>query len=156
MEEVGMGRRRRIVLALVVALLAADGVALAQAPEEAAQAAADSWLRLVDAADYTGAWSRASSALKSATSQGEWSGAIAAARAPLGALGGRKARSRQRVDKSAATRAIGGKLYTVAGDGKYVVVQYESAFANKSPAVENVLAVEDPDGTWRVAGYGVR
>lgn len=150
-----MDRGRKRVLACVVVWLAVAGVAVAQTPEDAAQAAAESWLRLVDAGDYAGSWDRASGVVKAAVKQADWSRTVGGARAPLGTLGSRKLKSRQHTDK-AATRSIGGNLYTLAGDGKCVVIQYEAAFANKAAATEAVVAVADPDGAWRVAGYSVR
>ena len=41
-------------------------------------------------------------------------------------------------------------------DGKYVILEYESAFEKKSSAVETVVPMVDPDGTWRVSGYFIR
>ena len=43
-----------------------------------------------------------------------------------------------------------------APDGKYVTIQYETAFENKAPAVETITPMLDPDGTWRVSGYFIR
>jgi hypothetical protein len=65
-------------------------------------------------------------------------------------------KSRQATTKMPSTRMIGGNLYTLAGEGQYVVLQYESAFANRPAAAETVIAMADADGTWRVAGYSVR
>jgi hypothetical protein len=43
-----------------------------------------------------------------------------------------------------------------APDGKYVVIQFDTAFANKASAVETVTPMLDADGVWRVSGYFVR
>lgn len=43
-----------------------------------------------------------------------------------------------------------------APDGKYVTIQYQTAFANKAEAVETITPMLDPDGVWRVSGYFVR
>jgi hypothetical protein len=42
-----------------------------------------------------------------------------------------------------------------APDGEYVVLQFDSSFANKQVAVETVTAVFE-DGVWRVVGYFIR
>ena len=76
---------RRSVVACLGALLLAGGVARAAGPEDAAQAAADSWLRTVDGGDYASAWSQAARVLKSAVKQGEWAQAVGGARQPSAA-----------------------------------------------------------------------
>jgi hypothetical protein len=43
-----------------------------------------------------------------------------------------------------------------APSGKYVVIQYDSVFQNKSDAVETVTPMLDKDGQWRVSGYFIR
>jgi hypothetical protein len=53
------------------------------------------------------------------------------------------------------TRVIGGKVYTW-GNGKYVVIQYDAVFANRSSAVETVIPMADRDGVWRVSAYSIR
>jgi hypothetical protein len=40
--------------------------------------------------------------------------------------------------------------------GRYVVVQYDTAFANRASAVETVVAAAEPDGAWRVSGYSIQ
>jgi Protein of unknown function (DUF4019) len=144
------------VIALLVALGAAGGVALA-GPEDAAQAAGESWLRLVDGGDYAGSWSQAAPVLKSAVQQADWAEMVRGARAPLGQLASRKLKSREYTEKApTTTRVVGGKVYTWSGPGKYVVIQYDAAFAEKASAVETVIVMMGPDGGWRVSGYSVR
>ena len=147
---------RRSFVACLGALLLAGGVARAAGPEDAAQAAADSWLRIVDGGDYAAAWSQAARVLKSAVKQGDWAQAVGGARGALGGVASRRVKSRELTTKMPSTRTIGGNVYTLAGEGQYVVLQYESAFANRPAAAETVIAMADADGTWRVAGYSVR
>jgi hypothetical protein len=40
--------------------------------------------------------------------------------------------------------------------GKYVIIQYATAFEKKATAVETVIPMLDPDGAWRVSGYFIR
>jgi hypothetical protein len=132
------------------------GVVRAAGPEDAAQAAADSWLRIVDGGDYAAAWSQAARVLKSAVKQGDWAQAVGGARGALGGVASRRVKSRELTTRMPSTRTIGGNVYTLAGEGQYVVLQYESAFANRPSAAETVIAMADADGAWRVAGYSVR
>jgi uncharacterized protein DUF4019 len=70
---------------------------------------------------------------------------VDSARKPLGALVSRKLKSAQYANSLPG-----------APDGKYVVIQYDSVFQNKSPAGEIVTAMLDKDGHWRVSGYYIR
>jgi hypothetical protein len=119
---------------------AADG----DAPNKA-QNAAKSWLALVDAEKYGQSWDEGALLFRSAVMKAEWEKAARAARAPLGPM-------KSRTFKSANfTRSLPG-----APDGEYVVIQFDSQFANKASAIETVTPMRDKDGTWRVAGYYVR
>lgn len=43
-----------------------------------------------------------------------------------------------------------------APDGKYVVIQFNTTFANKAAAVETITPMQEPDGTWKVSGYFIK
>ena len=120
------------------------GTALAGEKEAAAEAAARGWLVHLDAGDYAKSWSAAGTLFKRQLTAQAWAGAAAGVRDPLGAL-----RSRE---KKAAQRA--GSL-PGAPDGEYMVMQFDSSFANKKAAVETVTTVFE-DGVWRVIGYFIR
>ena len=151
-----MTERRGLMAACLLGCFAVAGLALAaDAPEDAAQAAAESWLALVDGGDYSASWAQAARAFKGAVRQAEWAQMAAGARAPLGKLVSRKLKSREYTEKAPTTRLIGGKLYTL-GEGKYVVIQYDTAFDSKASAVETLTAMAEPDGAWRVSGYLIR
>lgn len=150
-----MIRSRSFTLTSLMALLLAGGLASAAGgPEDAAQAAAESWLRLVDGGDYSASWDHAAAALKGAVKQADWAETLKGVRAPLGRLASRKLKSRDYTEKPPTTRTIGGSVYTV-GAGKYVVIQYDAAFANRAQAVETVIATGS-DAGWRVSGYSIR
>jgi hypothetical protein len=138
----------------LVALLVGGAVA-ADRPEDAAQAAAESWLRLVDDGDYAASWEHAARAFKGAVKQAEWNQVAGGARTPLGKLLSRKLKSREYTEKMPTTRVVGGKVFTW-GSGQYVIIQYDTAFANNPAAVETVIPMADPDGVWRVSAYSVR
>jgi Protein of unknown function (DUF4019) len=138
-----MALNRRVVLVGLVGALAGVGAALAAArPEDAAQAAAESWLGLVDRADYSASWGQAASGLKGTINQREWDQMVGNIRTPLGKLVSRRLKSREYTEKGPTTRVIGGKVY-------------ETVFAKKA-AVETVIPVPESDGAWRVSSYSVR
>jgi hypothetical protein len=43
-----------------------------------------------------------------------------------------------------------------APDGQYVVIKYDTTFANKAAAVETVTPMREADGSWKVSGYFVK
>lgn len=43
-----------------------------------------------------------------------------------------------------------------APDGKYVVLQFDTSFANKKTALETITPLHDKDGKWRVSGYFIK
>jgi hypothetical protein len=113
--------------------------------EDAAQAAAESWLALVDAGEYGDSWDEAAARFQGAVTRDQWEQAVNGVREPLGAVVSRKVKSRQ------YTKQLPG-----APDGEYVVVQFETVFENKAEAVETLTPMVDKDGAWRVSGYFIR
>jgi hypothetical protein len=71
--------------------------------------------------------------------------ALTGARQPLGKLVSRKLKS------ATYTKTAPG-----APDGEYVVIQYETSFADKASAVETITPMLDKDGQWRVSGYFIK
>jgi len=137
----------RIVSVLLIVLVpAALGVGQDNADKiKAAEAGSEAWLRFVDSGDYSQSWVEASSLFKAAVTEKEWERQIQAARGPLGALISRQVKSAK------YTTTLPG-----APDGEYVVIQYDTSFANKKSAVETVTPMMDKDGHWRVSGYFIR
>ncbi len=149
--------RRSLVMVCLSGSLMVAGVAFASdKPEDAAQAAAESWLKAVDAGNYTGSWDQAAATLKAAVKQAEWAQMLGGQRTPLGRVVSRRLKSRQLTDKAPTTRVVGGKVYTFGQRGKFVIIEYDTVFANKPSAIETVTPMADPDGAWRVSGYSVR
>ena len=134
---------RFLFLALVLAVSgvhAADTEAVNQARKSA-----NSWLALVDAAQYGQSWDEAATLFRSAVTKQEWMKAVQSARAPLDAL-------KSRIFKTATfTRSLPG-----APDGEYVVIQFDTQFENKAAAVETVTPMRQKDGAWKVSGYYIR
>ena len=137
-----MGRLMSV-CALAVCLATTAGAG--QKSEDAAQTAAESWLKLVDDGKADASWDQAAKLFKEAVTKDQWKQALAGARGPLGKLVSRKLKSRDYTEK-----VPGGP------DGKYVVIQYDTVFEKKALAVETVTPMADPDGVWRVSGYYIR
>jgi len=119
--------------------------ASAQDKTQAAETAAQAWLGLIDAGHYAQSWKEASSLFKGAVSADQWEQQLRGVRGPLGAVVSRKLKSAQYT-----THTPG------APDGEYVIIQYDTSFANKKSAVETVTPMLDKDGKWRVSGYYIR
>jgi opacity protein-like surface antigen len=136
---------RRFACAIGIALLLAVPAFAAEKPEDAAQAAAESWLKLVDQGQYGASWDQAAKLFKGAVTKEKWIEAARGVREPLGKLVSRKVTSRAITEK-----VPGGP------DGAYVVIRFETVFEKKSAAVETVTPMRDPDGAFRVSGYYIR
>ena len=117
----------------------------ADEPEDAAQSAAESWLKLVDAEQYGESWEQAASLFKNAVTSEQWEQAAGRVRGPLGELVSRKISSRKYTEQLPGVP-----------DGKYVVIQFDAVFENKASAVETVTPMLDEDGVWRVSGYFIK
>ena len=139
-----MSRQRLMRMAVAVCLLSPP-IWAADATEDLAQSAADSWLKLVDAEKYADSWTQAAKLFKGAVTKQQWQKTASGVRQPLGKLVSRKVKSRQATDNLPG-----------APDGKYVVIQYETVFEAKASATETVTPMLDPDGAWRVSGYFIR
>lgn len=139
-----MTSRRVLFVALLVTCVSGAALA-ADKPEDAAQASAESWLKLVDAGNLAGSWDQAAKVFKGAVKQADWVQMAGSVRTPLGKLVSRKLKSREYKEQLPG-----------APDGKYVVIQYDTVFENKAGAVETVIPMADPDGAWRVSGYFIR
>jgi Protein of unknown function (DUF4019) len=116
-----------------------------QAAVEQAAKAADAWLKLLDSGDYRACYQQSSQIVKDQLSEDAFVQQFSAALKPLGAVVSRKLKVAQY-----ATSLPG------APDGRYVVIQYDSSFANKKSATETVTPMVDKDGQWRVSGYYIK
>jgi len=133
-----------MVLFFVVSLLCLSSVAQNK-PEDAAKPSAAAWLALVDSGQYANSWDEAAQTFKSAVTKDQWETAMHTVRDPLGKLGTRTLKAAN------YTKTLPG-----APDGEYVVMQYETSFANKGSAVETIVPMLDKDEKWRVSGYFIK
>ena len=113
--------------------------------QKVATAAAQTWLATVDDGQYAQSWDQASELFRKAITQEKWAEALQQVRKPLGPLVSRKVKSVQEL-----TSLPG------APDGRYIVMQFETSFANKKSAVETVTFMLEKDGQWRAAGYYIK
>lgn len=139
-----MQRIRSVVAACVIAT-AFSGIAAEPEKEQAAVAAAEKWVVLVDSGKYAESWQEAAEYFRNAVKQEQWKQLAQAVRKPLGKLVSRK------VKTSTYKTAVPG-----APDGEYVVIRFETSFENKKVAIETVTPMMDKDGTWRVSGYFIK
>lgn len=137
---------------LIMVLCFVVGIGLYQAtapaqqkPEELAQKSAEAWLALTDSGKYAESWDESATAFKGAVTKDQWVDALKKVRAPLGALQSRKLKS-----------ASYAKNLPGAPAGEYVVIQFDTSFANKTSAVETITPMMDKDGKWRVSGYYIK
>ena len=132
-------------VSLCLVSLSASVFPAEQKIEKLAQEAAESWLALVDAGKYSQSWNEAASFFKQKVTAEQWASAVKSAREPLGKLESRKLKHYQ------YTQTMPG-----APDGDYVILQFDTSFANKKAAIETVTPMKDKDGRWRVSGYYIK
>lgn len=128
-----------------VVVTAVGQLTAADKPEKSAQTAAEQWLTLVDAGKFAESWQSAAAYFKGAVTEAQWKTSLDAFRKPLGALVSRKFKSAK------YTKTAPG-----APDGEYVILQFETSFANKKDSVETVTPMLDKDGKWKVSGYFIK
>ena len=112
---------------------------------QGAMAAAETWLGHVDAGDYAGSWHEASAYVQEAITEHAWVASLNGVRTPLG-----KRLSRQLKQVQHTTSMPG------APDGDYVVMQFDTRFANKQAAVETVTFMQEKKGEWKATGYYIK
>ena len=135
----------QLITHLTIVALSGSLLFAADKPEETAQKSAEQWLALVDAGKYAESWKTAAGFFQAAVSQDQWEHSIVAVRKPLGDLVSRKLKSAK------YTKSLPG-----APGGEFVVLQFDTSFANKKETVETVTPMLDKDGKWRVSGYHIK
>jgi tetratricopeptide (TPR) repeat protein len=124
----------------VVYLIVPRGITNSAAVEPA-----QTWLRDIDSGNYAQSWTNAAAYFQSAITAEKLVESLQQVRKPLGPLISRKVKSAQEL-----TSLPG------APDGRYIVMQFETSFANKKSAVETVTFMLEKDGQWRAAGYYIK
>ncbi|WP_429202842.1 DUF4019 domain-containing protein [Massilia sp. UYP11] len=139
--ESAMKQLAPIALAMMFALPVAAVHAQETEHSKAGVAAAGHWLALADASKAAETWSSAGAVFRAAVTAEQWSGMLAAARAPLGELASRT------LANARHTRTLPG-----APEADYVVIQYGAVYANRPGVTETVVTTREADG-WKVITY---
>jgi hypothetical protein len=111
--------------------------------KQAARAAAESWLALIDAGAFDEGWTAADSTLRAGMTREDWENQGIRARHRLDTLRARRLARAQYRDSTAQ----------IAGGAPVVILQYAAEYA-KGPAWEAVVTTRR-DTSWGVAGYRV-
>lgn len=90
---------QRLLAAVAVVACMAVGPLAAAGPEDTAEAAAESWLKLVDAGEYATSWEQAAKLFQGAVKQADWVQMVNGVRTPLGKVMSRKVESREYTEK---------------------------------------------------------
>jgi hypothetical protein len=135
----------RSLTVLSLALVLVPVAACSGETQDLAVKAAEEWLASVDQGEYEKSWQEAAALFKSAVTVEQWRQTVNAARAPFGELNSRRLKGAEYMTSMPG-----------APDGEYVVIRFESSFANKKSAVETVTPMKDEDGVWRVSGYYIK
>ena len=114
----------------------------AQKNGEEAVDAAINWLLLIDGEKYSESWTEAAEYFRGSIPQDRWVTMMNSAKKPLG-----KVITREIKEKRDFTTIPG------APDGRYVVIKFNTSFANKKAVIETVTPRLEPGGKWRVSGY---
>jgi Protein of unknown function (DUF4019) len=112
--------------------------------EAAAVERAKAWLVVMDAGRYADGWRQASKFLRESVSEDKWMETMQAVRKPMGSLVTRKV-------KSTKFR----RMMAHALKGKYLIIDFKTAFSKKPTAAESITQIKEKDGVWRVGGYHI-
>jgi len=131
-------------------LVSCTGNAEESDSKEAAQKAAMKWLPILDSGDYAQAREASADVMQSTLTAEQFENTFSAVLKPLGAVESRKLKSATYTTQLPGTP-----------DGRYVVLQFRTSFANKKRAIETVV-MERGDGeswkadSWKVSGYFIK
>lgn len=114
------------------------------APDKASVAAAQAWAKLLDGQRWGESWKASAASFKLKVPEASWVSMVQPLRGQLGSVSRRSLKSVQ------STTTLPG-----APDGDYRIVQFDTAFANKSDAVETVVLARE-GAVWAVSGYFIR
>lgn len=138
-----MLKSNRLLFAVLFLLTALAAAAFsADEREKAAEDAASQWLAVVDSGQYGESWFQAAGSFRDAVPKEKWKNMLDSGRAPLGKLVLRQFRSATYTNKDPN-----------APPGEYVIILYDTSFANAPGMVETVSTTLEKDGKWKVAGY---
>ncbi len=133
-------------IATVAVLIAASPSGFSEdTPEVQAEAAALTWLALIDAGAYQQSWMTAADHFQTSIEEWQWASTVSKVRRPLRAVKSRTVSSVTFVPSSPG-----------ASGGEHFVIQFSTNFRKKTGATETVTLLKNLDGRWRVSGYYIR
>jgi hypothetical protein len=135
----------RLALIACLPLLVLTTPAAAQEGEPEPEAAAETWLALLDGGEFTSSWEEAAHLFQQAVSAQDWAQQAGLVRQQVGEVV-----ARDLVDVQQATDPDG------VPPGEYANVRYDSEFGTIGKAIEVVSLVREAERGWRVAGYFVQ
>ena len=111
----------------------------------AAIAAAESWLKLLNDAKFADSWKTAAPYFQSKVKEEQWTRQIAYIYSNIG-----KVKSRKLISSNYT------KSLPNAPKGEYFILRFATSFEKKSKAVETIVPMLTPDGTWKISGYFIK
>lgn len=118
--------------------------ALAVPSNDDARSSAEKWLSLVDSEKYADSWTESGSQFRSHVTQEKWVEMAKSVRSPLGLLTSRS-----------LLNVANAKSLPGAPDGDYSIVRFQSAFKNKSEAIETVVLLLE-ESKLKTVGYFIK
>ena len=113
--------------------------------ENAAVAAAEKWLEVIDAGEYGKARMEASELFRASVGSDQWEQSMREIHKPMGKLLSRKVKTQRYMDQLPG-----------APDGEYVIIEFDASYENKKETVETVTPMLEKSGEWRVSGYYIK
>ena len=133
-----------VAVSVLILLLVSSAVA-ADEPERAAEAAAKSWVTLLDEGKYAQSWEQGSSIFHKGSKQ-TWVNAVQQIRGRTGKVVSRELVDARQVTPKSESEASKGS------NGSFVIVRYRTQFASAPPALEIVTMIKEGD-VWKTMGY---
>jgi tRNA A-37 threonylcarbamoyl transferase component Bud32/TM2 domain-containing membrane protein YozV len=127
-----------------------------------AVSAAKKWLPLIDAGDYAESWQGTATFVQGKKTEADWSNYLNTNRTALGKLISRQLVASIPLTSSngvPTSPAVSGPITAsppIAPDGPYVFMRFQSSFAEKKDAKEDVTFSLEKDGQWRAVSYFIK
>ena len=136
--------KRKVIFGVAIAILLLAGISWAAnaEKEKAAITITEKWLVLIDTGKYSESWLEANEYFRNSVKKDQWDKTVQSVRTSIGKVISRKLKT---------------KIYKTAlpgePQGQYIIIQYATSFQNKKSATEEVVAMLDKNGRWKVSGY---
>jgi hypothetical protein len=136
--------KRKVIFGVAIAILLLAGISWAAnaEKEKAAITITEKWLVLIDTGKYSESWREANEYFRNSVKKDQWDKTVQSVRTSIGKVISRKLKT---------------KIYKTAlpgePQGQYIIIQYATSFQNKKSATEEVVAMLDKNGRWKVSGY---